>query len=247
MALINEAMAREYFPGEDPVGQRITPVRSPDSTSAWRTIVGVVGSERQSAIATPAQIELIEPFSQAPEREMFIYVRTTQGDPTRLVPAVRAIVGEIDPDLPLFGATAMEDLVADAMARDRFLMLLLLAFAAVAVVLALVGVYGVTAQAARQRLPELGLRMALGAQARDIVRLTMARGLGLVATGVGLGVVGALVATRAMAGILFGVTPNDPATFVAVAAFLTAAGLAAAWLPARQAARVDPADTLRAE
>jgi putative ABC transport system permease protein len=247
VVLINEAMARQHFAGENPVGQRLTLNRSPDSTSVWHTIVGVVGNERQSAIATPPQIELIEPFAQSPEREMYIYVRVARGDPTRLVPAVRSIIHDLDPALPLFGATAMKDLVADSMARDRFLMLLLLAFAAVAVVLALVGVYGVTAQAARQRLPELGLRLALGARDRDIVRLTIRRGLALVATGVALGVAGALVATRAMTSLLYGVTPNDPATFAVVALFLTAAGLAASWLPARRAARVDPAVTLRAE
>jgi putative ABC transport system permease protein len=247
VALINEAMARQHFPGEDPVGQRITPEQTPDSTSAWHTIVGVVGSERQTAIATPAQIELIEPFPQNPEREMYIYVRVARGDPTRLVPAVRSIIHELDPHLPVFGSTAMEDLVADSVALDRFLMLLLIAFAAVAVVLALVGVYGATAQAARQRLPELGLRMALGAQDRDIVWLTIRRDFALVASGVALGAAGAIFATRAMTGMLYGVTPNDPATFAVVVLFLTAAGLSASWLPARRAARVDPADTLRAE
>jgi putative ABC transport system permease protein len=247
VVLINEAMARQYFAGQDPVGQRITLDRSPDSTSAWHTIVGVVGSERQSAIATPPQIELIEPFAQNPEREMYIYVRVERGDPTQVVPAVRSIIHDLDPDLPLFGATAMEDLVADSMVRDWFLMLLLLTFAAVAVVLALVGVYGVTAQAARQRMPELGLRMALGAQHRDIVWLTIRHGLPLVTAGVALGVAGALVATRAMASMLYGVAPNDPATFAVVVLFLTTASLAASWLPARRAARVDPAVTLRAE
>ena len=133
VVLINEAMARQYFPGEDPVGQRITTDRSPDSTSIWRTIVGVVGSERQSAIATPPQIEIIVPFVQDIDREMVIFARVAAGEPTRLVPAIRAIVRELDPELPLYGAVAMEDVVADSMARDRFLMLLLVAFAGFAV------------------------------------------------------------------------------------------------------------------
>jgi len=209
--------------------------------------VGVVGNERQSEIAMPAQIELIEPFDQAIEREMTVYVRVATGEATRVVPAVRRIVQDLDPELPLAGAVAMEDVVADSMARNRFLMLLLLAFAAVALVLALVGVYGVTAQAARRRLPELGLRMALGARGRDILGLMLKRGLGLVAGGVALGVVAALVATRAMAGMLYGITPNDPMTFMTVAALLMAAGVGASWLPARRAARLDPARTLRAE
>lgn len=247
VALINEAMARQHFPGEDPVGRRITTDRVPDSTSAWRTIVGVVGNERQSAIATPPQIELIEPFGQNPERPMHVYVRVAGGDPARIVPAVRAIVRDLDPELPLLDAVAMEDVVADSMARDRFLMLLLLAFACVALVLAVVGVYGVTAQAARQRLPELGLRMALGARAGDIVRLTMGRSFALVATGLGLGLAAAFLATRVMAGMLYGIAPDDPATFAAVAIVLATAGLAASWLPARRAARVDPARTLRTD
>jgi putative ABC transport system permease protein len=246
VALINQAMAEAHFPGEDPLGQRITTDRVPDSTSVWRTIVGVVGSERQSEIALPARIELIEPFGQATERSMHIYVRAG-ADPALIVPAVRTIVHELDPDLPLADAVVMDDVVADSMARDRFLMLLLLTFAAVALVLALVGVYGVTAQAARQRLAELGIRMALGARGADILRLTLRRGLGLVVAGVLIGIGAALLATRALEGVLYGVAPNDPTTFLAVALLLVAAGLAAAWLPARRAARLDPARTLRAE
>jgi putative ABC transport system permease protein len=247
VVIVNEALARQYFPGEDPVGQRITTDRVPDSTSYWSTIVGVVGNERQSEIAMPSQIELIVPFGQSFERYMHVYVRMAGGEPTRIVPAVRGIVRGLDPDLPLVDAVAMDDVVADSMARDRFLMLLLASFAAVALVLALVGVYGVTAQAARQRMPEFGLRMALGARAVDILGLTLRRGFLLVVVGLGLGVAAALVATRAMTGLLYGITPNDPATFVIVTALVVAAGLVASWLPARRAARLDPATTLRAE
>ena len=248
VVLINEALARQYFPGEDPVGQRITTDRVPDSSSLWRTIVGVVGNERQSEIAMPPQIELIEPFGQAfGVRQMHVYVRVAGGEPLSVVPAVRDIVHDIDNELPLYAAVAMEDVVGESMARDRFLMLLLLAFAGVALVLALVGVYGVTAQAVRQRLPELGLRMALGARGADLVRLTLGRSIVLVAIGIGTGVAAALVATRVMAGMLYGVAPNDPATFIAVPLLLAAAALGASWLPARRAARVDPARTLQAE
>ena len=247
VAIVNEAMARQYFPGQDPVGQRITTDRVPDSTSVWRTIVGVVGDERQSAIAFPARIELIEPFDQAIERELHVYVRVASGDPTRLVADVRAIVRELDPELPVVDAVAMEDVVADSTARDRFLLLLLASFAAVSLVLALVGVYGVTAQAARRRLPEFGLRMALGARGRDIHALTLRRGLSLVLVGLVLGMAAALVTSRAMAGLLYGIAANDPATFLTVTALMLAAGLAASWLPARRAARLDPAATLRTE
>jgi putative ABC transport system permease protein len=245
VALINEAMARQLFPGENPVGQRITTDRVPDSTSLWRTIVGVVGNERQSEIAMPAEIELIEPGQSF--GVMHVYVRVAGGEPTSVLPAVRAIVQEIDSELPLYAAAAMEDVVTDSMARDRFLMLLLLAFAGVALVLALVGIYGVTAQAARQRLPELGLRKALGARAADLVRLTLGRSIVLVAIGLGTGIAAATVATRVMAGMLYGVAPNDPATFIAVPLLFAAAALGASWLPARRAGSVDPARTLQAE
>jgi predicted lysophospholipase L1 biosynthesis ABC-type transport system permease subunit len=247
VAIVNATLARRHFAGRNPVGQRITTDRVPDSTSVWRTIVGVVGDERQSAIALPAQIELVEPFAQAIERELHVYVRVASGDPRRLVADVRAIVRELDPHLPVVDAVAMEDVVADSTARDRFLMLLLGGFAAVALVLALVGVYGVTAQAARRRRPEFGLRMALGARARDILALTLRRGLSLVGVGLALGVAAALVAGRALAGLLYGIAANDPATFLTVTALMIAAGGAASWLPARRAARLDPATTLRAE
>ncbi|HUE76310.1 MAG TPA: ABC transporter permease [Longimicrobiales bacterium] len=247
VALINEAMARRYFPGEEPIGQRITADRFPDSTSVWRTIVGVVGSERQNAVAMPAQVELIEPFHQYFGRRMHIYFRVAAGDPTDLVPTIRSIVAEMDTELPLFSVADMTEVHADSMARDRFVMLLLLAFAAVALLLALVGVYGVTAQAARQRLPEMGLRMALGARAADLVRLTLGRSVVLIVSGLAVGLGAALIATRAMTGMLYGVAPNDPVTFIAVALLLAAAALGASWLPARRAARVDPARTLQAE
>ena len=178
---------------------------------------------------------------------MYVYVRVGAGNPRRVVPAVRSIVLDLDPALPLVEAVAMTDVMANSMARDRFLMLLLASFAAVALMLALVGVYGVTAQATRQRMPEFGLRIALGARTRDILALTLRRGFLLVIAGLAPGVSVALVTTRAMAGLLYGITPNDPATFVTVSALVIAAGLGASWLPARRAARLDPATTLRAE
>lgn len=248
VALINEVMARQFFPGQDPVGQRITTDRVPDADSQWRTIVGVIGNERQSEIAMPPRIELIEPSGQDTERDMHIVVRVPEGDdPIHIVPAVRALVRDLDPALPLVDAVRMNDVVADSMARDRFLAILLAAFATVALVLALVGVYGVSAEAARRRLPEFGLRMALGAHGRDILRLTLEHGLTLVLGGLALGVAAALLVTRLLSGILYGIAPTDPITFVIVSTLLIAAGMAASWLPARRAARIDPAGILRAQ
>ena len=247
VVVVNEAFAREFFPGNDAIGKRITLERQPDSTAVWRTIVGVVGSERQSAIATPPQIELIESFAQAMERHMYVYIRVPAGEPIAVVPQIRAIVQELDAELPLHNVIALTDLVADSIARDRFLMLLLGAFALVALVLALVGVYGVTAQMARQRLPELGLRLALGADPRELVRSSIGRTFVLVGGGIMLGIATALVATRALRGVLFGVAPHDPLTFAVVAIGIGTAGLLASWIPARRAASIDPARTLRAE
>lgn len=246
VAIINQRLAREWFGGEDPIGRRLITDKAPDSTSVWRTIVGVVGDEHQSALAVEPQIEIFEPFAQSITRRLSLVVRTAD-DPEALIGGVRAVVAELDPQLPLFEAVGMPRVFADSLARQRFLMLLLLTFAALAFALAVVGVYGVTAQATRNRMQELGVRAALGAGEGDILRLTIARGLGLTLAGLGIGLAASLVGMRALRALVFQVEPTDPPTFVAVAVLLACSGLAACWLPARRASRVDPAVVLRAE
>ncbi len=246
VVVINQALAGDQFPGEDPVGRRIAFDRVPDSTSTWWTIVGVVGSERQNGLALAPQIEVYEPLAQEVTSGMSLVLRAS-GDPESLTSAVRAIVREMDPRLPLLEVRTMDGIRQEALARERFLMTLLLAFAGVALLLALVGVYGVTAQAARQRTREIGIRIALGAGGQQVVRLALRQGLGLIAVGLAIGIAGALLATRLMTALLFQIDPGDPLTFGTVAALLAAAGLLASWLPARRASRVDPAEVLRAE
>ncbi len=246
VAVINQALARKYFPNQDPVGQRIASDAHPDSTSVWRTIVGVVGSERQNGMARPPQIEMLVPVAQDPTSKMSLLLRTA-GDPTALVPAVRRVVHQLDPDLPLFRVRTMASVRDESLARQRYLMTLLLVFAGVALVLAVVGVYGVTAQAAHQRTREIGIRVALGARLRDVLVAVVGRSMALIGGGLLVGAGAALLATRAMTSLLFQVSPDDPPTYAVVAAVLAVAGLLASWLPARRAARVDPMTVLREE
>ncbi|MBX6363706.1 MAG: ABC transporter permease, partial [Gemmatimonadetes bacterium] len=246
VVLINDVLARRFFPGEDPVGQRIAFDKHPDSTSTWYRIVGVVRGERQAGLATEPQIEVFHLPEQEGIGQAWLVIRTT-GDPLALAPAVRRAVHAVDPDVPVFAVRTMERVRAESLARSRFLMTLLLVFAGVALALAVVGVYGVTAQAARQRTQEIGVRMALGARSSDVRRLVVRHGLWLIAAGVVIGVVAALLATRAMRALLYDVAPTDPLTFLAVALVLALTGLLASWLPAQRAASTDPAVALRAE
>lgn len=246
VAIINASLARTWFGDADPIGRRLITDRAPDSTSVWRTIVGVVGDERQSGLAVAPKIEILEPQAQDWTRRMTLVLRT-DGDPAAVMGQVRDIVRDIDPDLPLQDAVPMATVLADSLARQRFLTMLLLSFASLALVLATVGVYGVAAQAARNRMQEMGVRVALGARAADITMLNLRRGLALTATGLGIGLVAALAATRAMHAMVYEIAPNDPVTFAAVAGVLAFAGIAASWLPARNAGRVDPATVLRSD
>jgi putative ABC transport system permease protein len=246
VALVNEALARAFFPGGDAVGQRIALDRVPDSTSTWWTIVGVVGNEHQTSPATPPIIEIFAPFAQRRNYRMSLVVRTP-GDPLALAPAVRRAVAELDPKLAIASMEAMESVHAGTLARDRVLMTLLLAFAVVGLGLAVVGVYGVLAQLTRGRGREMGIRIALGAPASGVRWLVVGHGLRLTMLGLLIGAGAALVATRAIRGLLYGVLPADPVTFAAVAVVLAATSLAASYGPARKASRSDPVAVMRGE
>ena len=246
VVLINEALAREHFRGEDPVGQRIAFERVTDSSSIWHTIVGIVGSENQSTLMVEPRTEVFAPAAQDPSNTMRLVVRTV-GEPASLGAPLRRLVAEIDPALAVRHVSTMAEIRAASLARERFLTTLLLAFAAVGLLLAVVGVYGVMAQLVRHRRREMGIRLALGAQVPQVRWLVVQQGLRLVAIGLVTGTAGALLATRVVRVLLFGVEPADPVTFVVVPAVLAVTGLAASWLPARQASRADPAGVLRAE
>ncbi len=247
VVVINQTLARQYFRGQDPIGQRICFDQHPDSTSVWRTIVGVVGDERQSSVALGSRIEIIAPYYQAQNTNRISLLARSTGNPAALVPAIRRAVSAMDPELPLLEVRTMDEVHSASLARQRFMMTLLLLFAAIALVLAVVGVYGVVAQTERQRTREIGIRIALGARAPEVVRLVLRRGAVLILAGLAVGLIAALLVTRAMRSLLYGVAPTDLPTFAAVTLVLAAAGLLATWIPARRAARVDPVRALRSE
>jgi putative ABC transport system permease protein len=246
VVVINEAFARQYFAGQDPIGQHIAFDRVPTARSTWRTIVGVVGSEHQATAATPPAIEAIAPFGQEDSRQMSLVVRA-RADATPLSAAIRQIVATMDPELAIESIRPMTDVRAESMARDRFLMTLLSMFGLIGLVLAVVGVYGIIAQLARGRTREMGIRIALGAGRPRVQWLIVRRGLVLATVGVCLGGAATAVGTRALARLLYGVSPGDPLTYGVVAVALVGAGAIASWLPAWRAGRVDPVSVLREE
>jgi putative ABC transport system permease protein len=246
VVLINRTMATRYFPGEDPIGRRVTFDRVPDSTSVWRTIVGVVQDEHQEGLATEPRHEFIVPVAQDGGSSMELLLKTT-GNPADLGPSVRDLVAGMDPDLAIRSITTMDQVRAESLARQRFMLTLLGAFSLVGLVLAVVGVYGVMAQLARGRVREMGIRIALGARAAEVQWLVVRHGLRLVAAGLGVGLTAALLLSRSISGLLFQVEPVDPVTFLAVPLLLILSGASACWLPALRASRASPALALRAD
>src|SRR5262249_32646344 len=244
--LINEALAKSYFRGQNPVGQRISFDKVPTEKSTWYTIIGVVGSEHVDALDVQPRIEAFNAASQEPPSSVAVLLRT-DGNPSSLVASLRGVVHDLDPSLALVDAQPMDDLRAASMAKIRFLTTMLLGFAIVGLVLALVGVYGVLAHISRNRTREMGIRVALGAQPAEVRWLVVRHGLALTVAGLSLGLFAALFTTRLMSKLLFNVAPNDPLTLIGVSLLLAATSLVAASLPARRAARVDPAIALRAD
>jgi putative ABC transport system permease protein len=242
VVLINEAAARRFFPQGDPLGAQMR------FWGAARTIVGVVADERFRGLAEAPPLGAYVPLAQTPSADGagVLLVRTT-GDPAGQTSAVRGAIREQDPELAVFGVEPLEETLSRSIAERRFMMLLLGLFAAVALVLAAVGIHGVLSFGVARRTREIGLRIALGAHPRQLLRLIIKEGLALAIAGMTLGLAGALALTRLLASLLFGVTPRDPATFVAVALFLAAVAVAASYLPARRATKVDPAVALRTE
>jgi putative ABC transport system permease protein len=238
--IINETMARLYWPNEDPVGKRMRIIFSP-----WLTIVGVVGDVRHTGVNRPANPEMYLSQLQEPQSSMAVLARTT-GDPLQVAAVAREQLKGMDKDLPVT-VTTMDQLFANSLAGQRFNTLLLGIFAAVALILAMIGVFGVINYSVAQRTHELGIRIALGAQRRDVFRLVVGQGLLLALVGVGAGAAGAVALTRLIAGLLYGVSPTDGPTFVVVSLIVTAVAFLACYLPARRATRVDPLVALRYE
>lgn len=247
VVIVNETLARTYFPNENPLGKRITPQVSADIRDPReREIIGVVGDTKFRKLSTENKPELYLPHPQFAQGGMTLVLRA-EGDPLALLPALRGVVGELDKDLPLYQPRTMEQYLATAVAQPRLNLALLAVFAAVAATLTAVGIYGVMAYAVAQRTPEIGIRLALGAQRFDVLRLVVGQGLWLTLAGITLGLLAALALTRLLASLLYGVGATDGLTLGVVAFLLGGIALLACWLPARRAAGLDPMTALRAE
>jgi putative ABC transport system permease protein len=242
VVMISEAAARRHFPKGDVVGKRIGNGR-PDG---WREIVGVTADVKHFGLNQDARVSMFFPDRQQPSRRMFIILRTA-ADPLSLSPALRGAVAAMDKDLAVSSISPMEEITAQSIGQERFTLLLLGLFSALALLLATAGIYGVMSYAVAQQTHEIGIRVAIGAQNRDVVRMVITQGMVLVLAGVGIGLASALALTRLIRGLLFNVSSTDPVTFAGVSALLALVALIACYLPAKRAAKVDPMVALRCE
>ena len=242
--VINETFARRYFPDEDPLGHRIN-LDNPQ-TSPWATIVGVVGDVRHEAMGQEPYPQMYAASAQNPPRGATLVMKT-EADPSSLISAIRSEIRNLDASLPLYNIRPMEQLTRESMARPRFNTFLIALFAALALLLASVGIYGVMSYSVTQRTHEIGVRMALGAASTDITKMIVAHGLKVSLAGVAVGLAASFGLTRLMKSLLYGVSATDPITFTGIAALLTLVAIVACYIPARRATHVDPMVALRYE
>lgn len=247
VAVVNVEMARQFFDGENPLGQRLTFHDPGDEDLEWVTVVGLVGDVRHEGLENPVRPEIYLPYSQNPWRFATFLIRAESGDPMNLAPRVREAILTVDPLQPVDSFTTLAETVHGSLAERRFLLLLIGVFAGLALLLATLGLYGIVSHLVTQRTREIGVRMALGADRTRMLLSVVGRGLTLAGLGVALGLAAALALVRGLESLLYGVRPFDPLAFAAVCFVLLAAASAAAFVPARRAASVDPAVALKGE
>ncbi len=244
VTIVDEYMAEQLWPNQDPIGKRIHMVESQEDR--WNTVVGVVGRVKHESLDSDSRIAFYLPQMQYATPELTVVLRS-QSDPTALSPMVKSALRSIDPDLPMYSVRTMSERVEESLARRKFSMLLLGLFAGLALALATIGIYSVMAYLVSQGTREIGIRMALGATQREILKLVVLQGMTLAVTGGVIGLAAAFVLARLMSSLLFGVQASDPLTFGAISLLLTIVALLATYIPANRAARVDPMLCLRAE
>jgi putative ABC transport system permease protein len=256
VGVINRSMANKYWPNENPIGKtievyRAVVERTPEGEHVqfkphMLEIVGIVGDIRQLGLEEPPHPELFIPYTQWPSNEMSLVLRTAS-EPSSLIPVVKQEIWQVDPDQPVTDIKTMDELVSTEAASRRFVLELIGAFAAIALVLAAAGIYGVVSYGTRQRTHEIGVRMALGARGQQILWLVAGQNAKWLLFGITAGVASALALTRLLAAYLYAVRPTDPLTFVAVSLLMLAVALLAVYIPARRATKVDPMVALRYE
>jgi putative ABC transport system permease protein len=244
--IVSESLAKKYWPGQDPLGKRLK-WGPPESTDPWLTVVGVVGDVKQGPLEAEADAHTYEPYAQLGAPLSLRVAVRGQSDPAGLAADIRAVVRGLDRQLALGDVRTMDQVISRSTASRRFSLVLLGAFAALALVLAAIGIYAVLAYSVARRTHEIGVRMALGARSGDVVRVVLGQGLRVTAIGIVFGVAGALGLTRFLQSLLYEVHPTDPPTFVVVLLLLVSVSVAASYLPARRAMRVDPMVALRYE
>jgi putative ABC transport system permease protein len=246
VCIVDEELVHRYWPHSDPIGKRITFNNLTDSSIQWIQVVGVVGHLAHEGLDAQKRVQVYFPLAQN-GLPFLGYVVRTAGDPMAALPSVRAAVRSVDPELPLANVNTMEKLIESSTGQRRFAMLLLIGFSLLAMTLASIGLYGVMSYTVSQRSRELGVRLALGADSREVLGLVLVQGLRLALAGVVIGLVAAFAVTRVMKNMLFGLSSTDPLTFVAISLLLVAVALVASYLPALRATRVDPVVALRTE